>query len=52
MTKRGYRVLKDAIDLAKEHPNLDYVYADVNCCVKVVFKDSTSNFFMDIDNLK
>ena len=52
LTKRRYRILKDAIDLTKEHPDLDYVFADVNCRLKVVFKDDTSNFFNDIDNLK
>ena len=51
-TKRRHGILKDAIDPAKEHPDLDYVFADVNCHLKVVFKDSTSNFFNDIDNLK
>ena len=52
LTRRRYRILKDAIDLAKEHPDLDYVFADVNCRLKIVFKDGTSNFFNDIDNLK
>ena len=52
LTKRRYRVLKDPIDLAKEHPDLDYVYVYVNCRRKVVFKDGTSKFFNDIDNLK
>ena len=52
MTKREYGILKDAIDLAKEHPDLDYVFADLNCPLKVVFKDGTPNFFDDIDNLK
>ena len=52
LTKCRYRILKDAIDLAKEHPDLDYVFADVNCRLKIVFKDGTSNFFNNIDNLK
>ena len=52
LTKRRYRILKDATDLAKEHLDLNYLYADVNCRLKVVFKDGTSNFFNDIDNLK
>ena len=38
LTKRRYRILKDAIDLGEEHPDLDYVYADVICRLKVVFK--------------
>ena len=52
LTKRRYKILKDAIDLAKEHPDLNYVYADVNCRLKVVFKDGSSNFFNDIHDLK
>ena len=52
LTKLSYRILKEAIGLAKEHPDLDYVFADVNCRLKVLFKDGTSNFFNDIDNLK
>ena len=52
LTKRRYKILKDVIDLAKEHPDLNYVYADVNCLLKVVFKDGSSNFFNDIDDLK
>ena len=52
LTKCRFRILKDAIDQAKEHPDLDYVFADINCCLKVGFTDGTSNFFNDIDNLK
>ena len=52
LAKRRYRILKDPIDLAKEHPDLDYIFADVNCRLKVIFKDSTSSFFNGIDNLK
>ena len=52
LTKRRYRILKDAIDLAKGHPDLDYLFVDVNCCLKIAFKDGTSNFFNGIDNLK
>ena len=46
LTKRRYRILKDDIDLAKEHPDLDYVFADVNC--HLVFKDGTPNFSMTL----
>ena len=52
MFYRNRKRLKDAIDLAKEHPDLNYVYADVNCRFKVVFKDGSSNCFNDIDDLK
>ena len=52
LTIRKYGILKDAIDLVKEHPDLDYVFADANCRLKVDFKDGTCNFFNDIDDLK
>ena len=52
LTKSRYKILKDAIDLAKEHSDLNYVHADVNCRLKVVFKDGSSNFFNDVDDLK
>ena len=49
LTKGRYGILKDAIDLEKKkHPDLNYVYADVNCRFKVAFKDGKSNFFNDI----
>ena len=54
LTERRYGILKDAIDLAKEHSDLEdleYVFADANCRLKVVFKDGTTNSFNDIDNL-
>ena len=38
LAKRRYGILKDATDLAKEHLDLDYVYANVNCHHKVVLK--------------
>ena len=52
LTKRRYKILIDAIDLAKEHPDLNYVYAGINCRLKVVFKDGSFNFLNDIDDLK
>ena len=45
LTKRRYRILKDAIDLPKKHADLDYVFADFNSRLKVVFKHGKSNFF-------
>ena len=44
MTLQFYKML------TKDHPDLDYVFEDVNCGLKVVFKDGRSNFFNDIDN--
>ena len=44
-SKRRYGILKDATDLAKEHTDLDCVYADIDYHIKVVFKGGASNFF-------
>ena len=45
LTKPRCGILKDAIDPTKEHSDLDHVFADVNCRLKFLFKDSTSDFF-------
>ena len=48
LAKRRYSILKDAIDLAKEHPDLDYVFMDVNCRLKGIvrsFHQKNRKFF-------
>ena len=52
LTKRRYEVLKKAINLVNGNNDVDYVLTDVNCRLKVVFKDKISSFFNDIDDLK
>ena len=52
LTKRRYEVLKKAINLDNGNNDVDYVFTDVNCQLKVVFKDKRSSFFNDIDHLK
>ena len=52
LTKRRYEVLKKAINLANGNDDFDYVFTDVNCRLKVVFKDKRSSSFNDIDDLK
>ena len=52
LTKRRYEVLKKAINLANGNDDVDDVFTDVNCRLKVVFKDQRSSFFNDIDDLK
>ena len=52
LTKRRYEVLKKAINLVNGNNDVDYVFTDVNCQLKVVFKDKRSSFFNDIDHLK
>ena len=52
LTKRRYEVLQKAINLVSGNIDVDYVFTDVNCRLKVVFKDKRSSFFNDIDDLK
>ena len=52
LTKRRYEVLKKAITLVNGNNDVDYEFTDVNCRLKVVFKDKRSSFFNDIDDLK
>ena len=51
LTKRRYEVLKKAINLVNGNHDVDYVFTDVNCQLKVVFKDKRLSFFNDIDDL-
>ena len=51
LTKRWHGVLKVAVDLVEEHPDLDH-FLDVNCQLQVIFKDGLSKFFTDIDKSK
>ena len=52
LTKRQYEVLKKAINFVNGNNDVDYVFTDVNCRLKVVFKEKISSFFNDIDNLR
>ena len=51
LTKKRYRIFTDAIDFVKAYKNVDYVMVDINCQLKVFFKNGRSNFF-DISDLK
>ena len=44
--------LKKAISSTNGKNDVDYVFTDVNCQLKAVFKDKRSSFFIDIDDLK
>ena len=52
LTKRRWEVLKKVITLVNGNNDVDYAFTDVNCRLKVVFKDKRSSFFNDIDDLK
>ena len=48
LKKKKYNVLKSARSIADEKQGVNYVFADITCRLKVVFKDRTSEFFKDI----
>ena len=50
-TKKRYNILKSARSIADEKQDVNYVFADVNCRLKVVFKDGTSEFLKNISEL-
>ena len=52
LTKYRYTTLSAAINLVKDHEHVDYVMADINCRLKIVFKDNSSKFFGTIDELR
>ena len=52
LTKKWYKIFTDAIDFVKAYKNVDYVMVDINCRLKVFFKNGHSSFFDNISNLK
>ena len=50
-TKKRYEALKNARSAADENQDVNYVLGDVNCQLKVVFKDGISDFFRDVSKL-
>ena len=52
LTKKRYKIFTDAIDFVKAYKNVDYVMVDINCRLKVFFKNGRSNFFGNISDLK
>ena len=52
MTKIRYTIFTKAIEAAKQSNVVDYVMADVNCGLKIVFKNGGSKIFTDGDSLK
>lgn len=52
LTRFRYKTLVDSIKLVSNHESVNYVFADINCRLKIVFKDGTSNFFNNLDELK
>ena len=52
LTKNRYKIFTKAIETAKIYDNLNYIMVDINCRLKVVFKDGGGKFFTDIMILK
>ena len=52
LTKKRYKVFTDAIDFVKAYKNVDHVMVDINCQLKVFFKNGRSSFFDNIFDLK
>ena len=51
LMKKWYNILKSTRSIANGKQDVNYVFADINCRLKVVFKDGTSEFFKDISEL-
>ena len=47
LTKNRYKIFTKAIETAKIYDNLNYIMVDINCWLKVVFKDGGGKFFTD-----
>ena len=52
LTKQRYGVLQDAIKLIDGKAAVDFVYADINCRLKVRFSDGDEDFFESIKELE
>ena len=51
LKKKRYSILMSARSIVDGKQDVNYVFADINCRLKVVFKDRTSEFFKDISEL-
>ena len=52
LTRKRYTILSDARVLVENNDNVDFVYSDINCRLKVRFKNKSEFFFSDIKNLE
>ena len=52
LTKSTYTIFTKAIETAKQSNVVDYVMVDINCRLKLVFKNGRRKFFTDVDSLK
>ena len=52
LIKNGYKIFTKAIETVKSRDNVNYIMVDINCRLKVDFKDGSGKFFTDIMSLK
>ena len=52
LTKNRYKIFTKAIETVKRYDNVNYVMVDINCRLKVVFKDGSGKFFTNIMSFK
>ena len=51
LTKKRYEVLRKVREIVEEIDNISFVYADINCRLKVRFKDNSALFFENLIEL-
>ena len=52
LTKKRYKLLNDATNYIKAFDHVNYVYADINCHLKVRFMSKEEKFFTSLNELK
>ena len=52
LTTSRYILWRKAIDLVENKENVKFVYADINCRLKVRFENDTEQFFSTISELE
>ena len=52
LTKKRYLIFSEALKLSQNFESVNFVMVDINCRLKVVFKDGSYEFFTDCDNLR
>ena len=52
LTKKRYKIFANAIKFVKEYKKVEYVMVDINCRLKVFFRNGCSSFFGNISDLK
>ena len=52
LTKRRYAILREAINLVEEKDGVNFVYADINCRLKVRFTNGVERFFDSVEELQ